>query len=156
MMAERAGICLVHLVWAPLGPEPLARFADSYRRHAAGVDHRLLIAMKGFAPDADRGPWLRALGETPHERLDVPADTLDLGTYRALGQHEGDARYLCFTNSSSIVLGDGHTVAERMGDLRTTLSAQRDLLDQRRATAGDMGPQSENTEATLGLLRFVA
>ena len=46
-----ASVTLVHLVWAPLGPEALARFLDSYRHHPAGVEHRLLMVFNGFRAD---------------------------------------------------------------------------------------------------------
>ena len=42
-------VCVVHLVWAPLGPAALRRFAISYRGHSAGMDHRLVFVFKDFA-----------------------------------------------------------------------------------------------------------
>ena len=45
-----AEICVVHLVRAQNGIGPLARFLASYETHPAGVDHDLLLVLKG--PDA--------------------------------------------------------------------------------------------------------
>ncbi len=107
MSADGEGLCLVHLVWAPLGPQALERFIDSYRAHPAGVEHRLLIVMKGFRKGLDRGPWEQALQGVAHESIDTPSGTLDLGTYRRVAEVEAEAaeRY-CFTNSSTVVLAD--------------------------------------------------
>ena len=106
MSVSRAGLCLVHLVWAPLGPEPLRRFIDSYRAHPAGVEHRLLVVMKGFREGEDRGPWEQALEGVAHEMIDTPTGTLDLGTYRAVAETESSAERYCFTGSSAVVLAD--------------------------------------------------
>jgi len=36
---------LVHLVWAPLGPQPLRAFLRSYSAHPPGIDHELVIVL---------------------------------------------------------------------------------------------------------------
>jgi len=101
------GTCLVHLVWAPLGPAPLQRFIDSYRSHAPGAEHRLLVVMKGFATGTDRGPWRQVLSAVAHDEFDAEVGTLDLGTYRSMVELVQEAERYCFTNSSSVVLADG-------------------------------------------------
>ncbi len=106
MSAAEEGLCLVHLVWAPLGPEALARFIDSYREHPAGAEHRLLIVMKGFKAGEDRGRWEQALEGVAHESMDTPTGMLDLGTYRSVVDAEPYAERYCFTNSSAVVLAD--------------------------------------------------
>ena len=62
-------LCLIHLVWEPLGPERLASFGDSYRLHPAGVEHRLVVLLNGFSDHQDLSPWRRALGDVAHEEL---------------------------------------------------------------------------------------
>jgi hypothetical protein len=99
-------ICVVHLVWAPLGPEPLRRFLDSYTRYSAGVEHRLLILFNGFRADHDLSPWQRALDHVRHEELRIPSPVLDLAAYRQAVERITAARY-CFLNSYSVIREDG-------------------------------------------------
>jgi hypothetical protein len=103
MHAENPDIAVVHLVWAPLGPQPLARFVDSYRRHPAGVAHRLLVLLNGFRADRDLGAWQRALEPVEHEQLRLPDPVLDLAAYRAAVELVPAERY-CFVNSHSAIL----------------------------------------------------
>jgi hypothetical protein len=99
-------ICVVHLVWAPLGAEMLARFAASYRRVSAGLDHDLAIVFNGFAEPADAGPWAGAVQDLPHERIFTPRKMLDLAAYEHAAR-QLDARVLVFLNSYSRPLDDG-------------------------------------------------
>jgi hypothetical protein len=99
------GTCVVHLVWAPLGPRPLARFLDSYRRHDAGADHRLVILFNGFPAEQDVSPWRLQLADLEHEELRVGGAVLDLAAYREAAERTRAARY-CFLNSYSLVLAE--------------------------------------------------
>jgi hypothetical protein len=99
------GMCLVHLVWAPLGAEPLARFCESYARHPAGVEHRLLVLFNGFRADQDLTPWTDALEHVEYERLRLADPVLDLDAYRQAVERVPAARY-CFLNSYSVILRD--------------------------------------------------
>ncbi|HXC45163.1 MAG TPA: hypothetical protein VNU24_01050 [Solirubrobacteraceae bacterium] len=101
-----AGLCLVYLVWAPQGPEPVARFAESYRRHAAGVEHVVAVALKGMRAGQDRSPWERALEGVSYELLEMPDGVLDLGSYRQAAERVRAERY-CFVNTASEILGEG-------------------------------------------------
>ncbi len=101
-----AGLCLVYLVWAPLGPEAVARFVESYRRHDAGVEHIVAVALKGLRAGQDRSPWERALAGVSHELLEMPSGVLDLGSYRQAAERVKAERY-CFVNTGSEVLRDG-------------------------------------------------
>ncbi len=98
---------LVHLVWAPLGPAPFARFMASYRQRLAGADHRLVVVMKGFGSAVDRRPWLDCLDGVTHDEVEVESDELDLGTYRRMADLLPGAKWYCFTNSSSTVMVSG-------------------------------------------------
>lgn len=104
--APSAGTCLVHLVWAPLGPDPLARFLESYRRHRPGAAHRLLIVLNGFQTGHDLGPWRALLADVDHEELSLERPLTDLGAYRQAVERVPAQRY-CFLNSYSVVLADG-------------------------------------------------
>lgn len=97
---------LVHLVWAPLGPQALERFLASYRAHPAGVDHRLVLVFNGFRDSEHRAPWDELTGAFDHDRLDMLEPALDLACYRRAAS-ESTARRLCFVNSYAAVLADG-------------------------------------------------
>jgi len=97
---------LVHLVWAPVGPDALLRFVESYRRHPAGAEHSLLVVFKGFAPGQDLRPWRQALAGVAYDELQVEADCVDLGTYRDVIE-QVEAPCYCFLNSGTVVLADG-------------------------------------------------
>ncbi len=112
-------IGLVHLVWAPLGPEPLRAFLRSYRERPAGADHELTIVLNG-APaeqgDTSRGALLTELEGTPHRLISLERPVLDLVAYgeaARLLEHE----LVCFLNSYSVILADGW-----LGGLADTLA----------------------------------
>ncbi|HSZ70457.1 MAG TPA: hypothetical protein VK756_08845 [Solirubrobacteraceae bacterium] len=129
-------IALVHLVWAPLGVEPLRVFLRSYQAHPAGAEHELVILLNGFGSDgADpdgRGarppshesparaatpgddaptPLTReALAVELHgvERrlVDLEAPLLDLAAYGEAARRL-QHEWLCFVNSYGVILADG-------------------------------------------------
>ena len=98
-------MCLVYLVWAPLGPGPVECFVDSYLSHPPGAAHALVVGLKGFAAGQDRSPWTRALGPVEHEPLELSADVFDLGSYRQAVELTAAPRY-CFINTETEVLAD--------------------------------------------------
>jgi len=99
-------ICVVHLVWGPLGVGPLHRFRDSYLRHPAGVEHRLLVLYNGVAAGADLADWESELADVQHELLRTDRPVQDLDAYRYAAERT-DADSLCFMNSYSVLLADG-------------------------------------------------
>jgi hypothetical protein len=99
-------ICVVHLVWAPLGAEMLERFAASYRRVPAGLDHELAILFNGFGEPADAEPWMRGIDDVPHRPIFTPEAMLDLAAYEHAAR-QLDARMLVFLNSYSRPLERG-------------------------------------------------
>ncbi|HMD52412.1 MAG TPA: hypothetical protein VKG62_06825 [Solirubrobacteraceae bacterium] len=105
-MGSPSGTYLVHLVWAPLGPQLLGRFVDAYRRNDPGVPHTLLILLNGFQADDDLGPWRRELAGVEHEELRLPDPVLDLEAYRDAALRVQAERY-CFVNSYSEPLVGG-------------------------------------------------
>ncbi len=124
------GIGLVHLVWAPLGPEPVREFLSSYRAHPPGIEHELTIVLNGAAattrpPDGEsrshtaragqpRGAnvalthegLLAELTDTEHRLLVLDRPVLDLAAYGLVARTLANRR-LCFLNSYSVVLCDG-------------------------------------------------
>jgi hypothetical protein len=93
-------VCLVHLVWAPLGPERLARFLDACRRADPGAPHRLLVLLNGFPAGEDLSPWQRLLAGVEHDELRLERPVLDLAAYREAVERVRADRY-CFVNSYS-------------------------------------------------------
>lgn len=101
------GVCVAHLVWAPLGLEPVRRFLRSYRERDAGLDHDLLVVLNGFddrrALDQVRGE----LAEVAHEQLVLDEPVQDLAAYRAAVEHAAGSTALCFLNSHTELIADG-------------------------------------------------
>ncbi len=106
-MTQSAGsLCLVHLVWAPLGTRPLREFAQALRAHPPGVEHSLVVAFNGFASAAEAGPYLDELAGLDPEVLLFPEGGQDLAAYFATAARLRRERY-CFVNSYSRPLVDG-------------------------------------------------
>jgi hypothetical protein len=102
-----AEVSVVHLVWAPLGLQPLRRFVRSYRAHPAGRDHALLAVFNGFSDAAALDAARAELHGVEHAQLVLPGPAQDLAAYRAAAEHATGADALCFLNSHSEVLADG-------------------------------------------------
>jgi hypothetical protein len=97
---------VVYLFWAPLGVDPLERFARSFTAHPAGRDHELIVLRKAIAdPGADERS--RAVAAQLGGRcLTTPATGLDVDAYRWAAEHL-TAATLCFLNTSSEILAGG-------------------------------------------------
>ncbi len=100
-------LLVVHLVRAQNGPEPLQRFLSSYLAHPAGIDHELLLTLKGFADEAEALDCMAGARRRGAEvrSLTVPDDGLDLTAYARVVAAVGADRY-CFLNSFSVILAD--------------------------------------------------
>lgn len=98
-------ICLVHLVWKPLGLSPLRAFLDSYRRTAGGPPHRLVVAFNGFRREGELEEYRALLAGIPHEWFLVSPPAQDIPVYFAAAER-ADCRHLCFLNSHSIILDE--------------------------------------------------
>jgi hypothetical protein len=105
-----AGICLVHLVWKPLGVEPMRRFLDSYRQRGCGQEHRLVMLFHGFGGEGELGPWLAELEGVAHECLLTEGPSHDIPAYLWAARRI-DGEYLSFVNSHSVIL-DGEWLAK--------------------------------------------
>jgi hypothetical protein len=100
-----AELCVVHLARAANGAAPLAAFLESYRAHAAGVEHDLLILLKGF-PQPLPPEHERLLAGVTHQRQFIPDRGFDIDAYfDAVRSHH--AKWYCFLNSFSVILADG-------------------------------------------------
>ncbi|MDB4879085.1 MAG: hypothetical protein JWL60_531, partial [Gemmatimonadetes bacterium] len=100
-----SALCLIHLVWAPLGVQPLERFLATYRSVPAGRPHRLLVVLNGFT-GVDPAPWRHVLRQTAHDELQLPAPVQDIPAYAAAARHASEP-LVCFCNSWSEPLAPG-------------------------------------------------
>ncbi|HXR28586.1 MAG TPA: hypothetical protein VN772_03330 [Solirubrobacteraceae bacterium] len=100
-------IGLVHLVWAPLGPEPLRRFLHSHRANPPGAEHELVIVLNG-APHAGpaRERLLAELDRVEHRLIVLARPLLDLAAYAEAAGMLGHER-VCLMNSYSVVRVEG-------------------------------------------------
>jgi hypothetical protein len=137
--AAKGAIGVVHLVWGPLGAEPLLRFLDSYRAHAAGAEHELVVVFNGVGEPA---PLQAELACTPHRLLTLERPVLDLAAY-GLAARELSHERLCFLNSYSTILADGW--------LRRLAGA---LEQPRVAIAGATGSWESQAEWVRGRLLY--
>jgi hypothetical protein len=99
-------IGLVHLVWAPLGPEPLREFLGSYHEHPAGAEHELTIVLNGASSepgDPARGALLAELEDTEHRLVSLERPVLDLAAYGQAARLLENEQ-LCFLNSYAVIL----------------------------------------------------
>jgi hypothetical protein len=97
---------VVHLVWAPLGLEPLERFVASYRAHPAGAEHGLLFVFKEFASPEALRPVRAALDGLAYDEVHMPRKRYDLPAYGDVAREVGEERlFLC--NSATELLADG-------------------------------------------------
>ncbi|MGH2861160.1 MAG: hypothetical protein ACRDLT_06585, partial [Solirubrobacteraceae bacterium] len=101
-------LLLVHLVRAGNGLRPLERFLDSYVAHPPQAEHDLLLALKGFASDAEAEPSLGLARERGiiAQRLMLDDTGVDLSAYARVVAEVPADRY-CFVNSFSRALADG-------------------------------------------------
>lgn len=96
---------VAHLVWGPLGPDPLRAFLASYREHPAGEDHELVVILNGVQREHRRA-LLEVLDGVEHRLLTLDRPVQDLEAY-ALAAASLDHERLCFMNSYASILADG-------------------------------------------------
>lgn len=101
-----AEICLVHLVWKPLGLQTFRDFITSYKRMDAGVEHRLVVAFNGFDAENDLLEYRSLLEGVTYEWFRISPGTQDLPVYFKTAKEFSD-KYLCFVNSYSVILAEG-------------------------------------------------
>ena len=96
-------ICVVHLVWTPIGTEPLKRFLESYSGYCAGMEHDLIVIFNGFNSDRELNGYREMLASVPYIPFYLPKPSLDIVSYfRAVRSFKYD--YYCFVNSYTRIL----------------------------------------------------
>lgn len=126
---------VVQIAFAEFGPEPLRTFVDSYIEFNSGIDHRLVIACKGFATELPE-EFRAIIARVPHMTIDVPNEGYDIGTYRRVCEALEDFDYFIFFNSRSRLLAPqwGRVLSDagihdRIGMISATASTQSLLSD---------------------------
>lgn len=90
--------CVVHLVRALNGIDSLREFAAALRAHPPGIEHELVLAMKGFASRAEAAPYIAEVADLEPTIEFFPDVGLDLGLFFAAAARLRRNRY-CFINS---------------------------------------------------------
>ena len=133
-------IGVVFLARVADGIPSLARFARSYERCEAGVDHELIVIFKGDEQSPELQQAKAVFSRIRHTGIGVPDEGFDLGAYRAVAQRV-EHRYLCFLNTHSEIL-----VSQWL------LHVFRAAADSGVGIAGSMG-SFESIRSTVVLLR---
>jgi hypothetical protein len=102
-------VAVVHLVWGPLGPAPLRSFLKTYRGHAPGLEHELVMLFNGVT-EGQRPALMRELEGPECRVVDLPDPVQDLVAYAQAAERLENER-LCFLNSYSEILVDGWLAA---------------------------------------------
>jgi len=105
MTRSEPELAVVHLVRKANGQPPFVTFLDSYRRHAAGATHELVLVFKGFASREETEPYMELASDLPTSTLEVNDRGYDLGAYFAAARRLQHSR-LCFLNSFSVLAAD--------------------------------------------------
>jgi hypothetical protein len=90
--------CVIHLVRAANGIDSLREFAAALRAHPPGIEHELVLAMKGFASVAEAAPYIEEVADLAPTIEFFPDIGLDLGLLFAAMSRLRRGRY-CFVNS---------------------------------------------------------
>jgi hypothetical protein len=99
-------ICVVHLVRQSNDISAFKNFLASYRRHAAGVPHDLLLVFKGFSAEDALAQYEALLDGVPHRQTRVLDFGYDVRPYVKVAR-DYSYRYFLFLNSFSQVLVPG-------------------------------------------------
>ena len=98
--------CLVHLVREVNGLGSLRGFANALRVHPPGIEHELVLAMKGFTSPSQARPYLDEVSDLQPSALFFPDQGFDLAVYFAVAARLRRDRY-CFVKSQCRPLVDG-------------------------------------------------
>jgi hypothetical protein len=92
--------CVVYLAWEPLGTQPVAQFAASYRANPGGFPHRLALLVNGAGSPEFGRECAAALAGLVGETLTTEAPLTDLAAYFWAAKRVPEP-HLCFLNSYS-------------------------------------------------------
>lgn len=103
-MTDSNEIAVVHLVRAVNGIAPLKLFLESYQRNDGGIEHDLIVVMKGFGQDIETKEYFELLSSFECRTLNVTDIGLDITAYHSvIKKYSNQYRYFCFLNSYSVI-----------------------------------------------------
>jgi hypothetical protein len=91
---DPGSLCVVYILRAAHGLDAPREFAAALRAHPPGVEHRLILAAKGFSSEAEAAPYIAAVGDLEHEVHYFPDPGVDLGLYLEAAMRLRAGRYL--------------------------------------------------------------
>jgi hypothetical protein len=103
---NKPSVGVVYLARQAEGIAAFHRFAQSYRRHAAGLEHDLIIIFKGFEQQKDLQEAREVFGDHPHAGIELRDSGFDIGSYLECSKRCAQ-EYLCFLNTHSEVTVPG-------------------------------------------------
>ena len=109
---------LIYLARAADGLAAFQRFADSYRRREAGVEHDFVVLYKGFPGPSEITDARSVFQGLAHRGIELPDEGFDIGSYlEACHRLEHDV-ICCLNTHSEIVAPNwlGHLVAHASRD----------------------------------------
>ena len=125
-----SSVCVVHLVWKPLGVESLNNFISSYKQNRGELDHQLLIVFNGFKNDSELDSYLGLLEGLSYSPLILSRSVQDIPAYYAAARGVS-SEFICFLNSYSVLLDEAwlrklytHIVRDDVGIVGATGSYQ--------------------------------
>jgi hypothetical protein len=104
--------CVLHLVRERNGIEPVKAFIESYLQRRSGLDHALVVIMKGFRETKAPAEYAALLENIPHEFIFLPDVGYDITSYVRAAEAL-DYTHFFFLNSFSVILGDDWLVKFR-------------------------------------------
>lgn len=105
-MPSRSRIALVYLARHAEGSLALRRFAESYARCPAGIEHELAIVYKGFEEPGALAAAKSIFASLPHVGVEVSDAGFDIGAYLTAAARL-DHEYVCFVNTFVEIAADG-------------------------------------------------
>lgn len=100
-----SNVCVVHLVWKPLGVETFKRFISSYKQNSGGLDHKLLVVFNGFKNDRELDSYFELLEGISFSPLVLSRSVQDIPAYYAAARGV-NSEFVCFLNSYSVLLDE--------------------------------------------------
>jgi hypothetical protein len=93
-------VAVVYLARTGSGLESLRRFLRGYECHPSGLEHDLVVVLKGFSRDSELAEWRAELSRFPHHEFRMSDFGFDIRAY-SLAARRLPHPYLCFLNSFS-------------------------------------------------------
>ena len=105
-MPNIASVGLVYLARQAEGIAAFRRFAQSYHRHPAGMEHDLIVIYKGFEQQKELQEARQVFENCRHTGIELPDSGFDIGSYLECSRRTAQ-EYLCFLNTHSEVAAPG-------------------------------------------------